>query len=316
MKMRKISTFKPSSLPSAVPILIFLCITFTATADYFFTAENFRNIILNGSVLSIIALGMSLVMLTNGIDLSVGGTISFVSIITAILLANRFSTPCSIILSLLAGCIIGLINGLLVAVFQFPSFFVTLGTMGVMNSLALVLSDGRTVYWDASWLNVIASEEILSLPIAFWVILILLSLTIWFFHFHSFGTYVWGIGNNEEALRLVGVNTKLYKIIVYVLCSVLASISGIITTSRIASGHPTIGFGTEFQAIAAAAIGGIAFFGGHGHPGFTIVSGTAIMVLVNGLNLMGFSTPWQYTATGLLLIIGMSTNILNRTGRA
>jgi len=309
----QIKSFKLSMFPSAVPILISLGVIFSITADYFFTIENFKNILLNGSVLSIIALGMSVVMLTNGIDLSVGAIISFISIAVAVFLSKGLDITYSIIGALLVGSMVGLINGFLIAVFEFPPFIVTLGTMGVINSMALVLSDGKTVYWDRNWFNAIASSEIFFLPTPFWIVLALLALTLWFFHFQSFGTYIWGIGNNEDALRLAGVNTKIYTLISYIISSFLASISGIIITSRIASGNPTVGFGLEFQAIAAAAIGGISFFGGHGHPGFAIVSGLTIIVLINGLNLLGFSTPWQYTGTGVLLILGMFLNIMQGT---
>ncbi len=313
--IERIKALKRPTVPSAVPILFLLLTGFSIAADYFFTIENFKNILLNGSVLSIIALGMSVVMLTNGIDLSVGAMVSFVSIIIGILLSNGLSVISSIGGSLLLGGMIGFLNGILIAIFEFPPFIVTLGTMSLINGMALVFSDGKTIYWDPNWFNTIATSEVFSLPIPFWIVLILLGITLWFFHFQSFGNHIWGIGNNEEALRLVGVNTKLYTVISYVICSLLASISGIITTSRIASGNPTVGFGSEFQAIAAAAIGGISFLGGYGHPGFAIVSALTITVLVNGLNLLGFSTPWQYTGIGLLLIIGMSLNILRDIGK-
>lgn len=297
-------------LPSAVPILVILFIVFSVTADYFFSIMNFKNILLNGSVLSIIALGMSIVMLTNGIDLSVGSTISFVSVMSALLLSGGLGVIPSILIAMTASCMIGLLNGVIIAELEFPPFVVTLGTMGVVNGMALVLCDGKTVYWEKNWLNALSSTEFLSFPVPFWIVLILLAFVIWFFHFESFGSYIWGIGNNEEALRLAGVNTKLFTVIAYIICSGFAAIAGIITTSRIASGNSTIGFGSEFEAIAASAIAGVSFFGGHGHPGFAVISGLAIIVLINGLNLLGFSTPWQYTGIGVLLIIGMSMNIL------
>ena len=301
-----------SKLPSAVPILIVLFTIFSFTADYFFSTMNFKNILLNGSVISIIALGMSVVMLTNGIDLSVGAIVSVVSILTALMLSKGSSVIFSILIAVTVACAIGLFNGVIIAKLGFPPFIVTLGSMGIVNSMALVLCDGRTVYWEKNWLNDLALKEFFSLPIPFCMVLILLALILWFFHFESFGSYIWGIGSNEEALRLAGVKTKLFTVIAYIICSGLAGIAGIITTSRIASGNPTVGLGTEFEAIAAAAIGGITFFGGHGHPGFAVISGLTIIVLVNGLNLLGFGTPWQYTGIGVLLIVGMSINILRQ----
>ncbi|MFQ5867519.1 MAG: ABC transporter permease [bacterium] len=297
------------NIPGTIYIFIILIIIFSTTTKNFLSLNNFKNILLQGSSLSIIALGMSIVMLTNGIDLSVGSIISLVSIVIAIFLANGFSIIFSIFIGILIGCGIGFLNGIFASTLKLPPFIVTLGTMGIASSLALVFSGGLTLYWDKNWFNAIAKEEFIGLPVPFWIILILLCFIIWLFNFQSFGTYIWGVGNNEESLRLAGVRINFFKIMAYIICAAFAGVASIITTSRIASGNPTIGFGREFEAIAAAAIAGISFFGGKGHPGFAVFSGFTITILINGLSLLGLSTAWQYVGIGFLLIIGMSLNM-------
>ncbi len=297
-------------IPSAVPIFIILISIFSITAKGFFSLYNFKSILLQGSSLSIVALGMSTVMLTNGIDLSVGSTISLLSIVVTIALSNNVNVIVSILIGILVGCVIGFFNGILITKLRLPQFIVTLGTMGIVGSLALVFSGGLTLYWEKNWFNTIAKDEFLSIPVPFGIAIILLSLIIWLFNFQSFGVYISGIGNNEEAMRLAGVRINFYKVYSYIVCGAFAAVAGIITTSRIASGNPTIGLGCEFEAIAAAAVGGISFFGGRGHPGYAFFSGFIIIILVNGLSLLGLSTAWQYTGIGLLLIIGMTFNML------
>lgn len=316
----KLTVFKKNKsllydIPGAVPIFIILVIIFSSSAKGFFSLYNFKSILLQGSALSIIALGMSVVMLTNGIDLSVGSTISLVGIIVTITLSNNFNVILSIIIGILIGCTIGFLNGILIAKLKLPPFIVTLGTMGMVGSLALVLSGGQTLYWEKNWFNAIAKKEFFILPVPFLIVIILLFIVMWLFNLQSFGTYISGIGNNEESIRLVGVKINFFKVGAYVMCGAFAAVAGIIITSRIASGNPSIGGGSEFEAIAAAAIGGISFFGGKGHPGFAFFSGFVIIILVNGLSLLGLSTAWQYIGIGILLIIGMSLNMLKNIKR-
>lgn len=300
------------NVPSAIYIFIIIVIIFLTTAKGFFSLYNLKSIALQGSSLSIIALGMSLVMLTNGIDLSIGSTISLVSIVVSIILSKNFNIFIVIVIGIIIGCATGLLNGVLVTKLKLPSFIVTMGTMGMIGSAALVLSNGQTLYWEKNLFNNIAKKEFLIFPVPFLIALFLLFIIVWLFNFQSFGTYVKGIGNNEESIRLAGVKVNIFKIGSYIICGAFAAIAGIITTSRIASGNPTIGVGSEFEAVAAAAIGGISFFGGEGHPALAFFSGFVITILVNGLSLMGLSTAWQYVGIGVLLIMGMSLNLIKK----
>jgi ribose transport system permease protein len=249
-------------------------------------------------------------MLANGIDLSIGTCTSFVSVLTASLLGSGWPIGFSLGLGILAAVLVGLGNGVMIFRLKLPAFIVTLGTMGLTTGLALLIGGGQTLYWDKNWFNNIALNYWLGLPLVFWVFLILFAAVGWILHQTAFGRYIYGIGCNEEALRLCGVKIGRYTIAIYVLNGFCVGIAALMITSRVASGNPIIGVGLEFEAVAAAAIGGISFMGGKGHPAFAVISAITITMLLNGLGLIGFHTSIQYVFVGLILIVGMSMNIL------
>jgi len=306
------------TFPSVVPLFFIVLILFACSAPDFLSIMNVRNILQHSSPLAILALGMSLVMLTNGIDLSAGSLVSIVGIVTTILLGGGYGRDWGgnygvlfpVIVGVLAACCLGVFNGIIISIIKLPPFIVTLGTMAITASLALVLCGGYTQYWHKNWLNEIALTYLLGIPVSFFIVIILFVIITFLVHCTSFGAYVYGMGSNEEALRLCGVKVNLHKTIVYLLNGFLAGVAGIIVTSRIASGNPIIGVGYEFEAIAAAAIGGISFIGGVGHPGFALLAALTITMLTNGLSLLGFGTPYQYCGMGAIFVVGMSLNRL------
>jgi ribose/xylose/arabinose/galactoside ABC-type transport system permease subunit len=309
------------AFPSVVPLFLLVMILFACASPDFLSMMNVRNILLHCSPLAILSLGMSLVMLTNGIDLSVGSLVSMVGIVTAILLGggyggewgSHYGVLIPAIVGVLAACCCGLFNGIIISTVKLPAFIVTLGTMAITASLSLVLCGGYTQYWHKNWLNEIALTTLLGLPVSFFIVIIIFAIITFLVHCTSFGAYVYGMGSNEEALRLCGVKVNRYKTIVYILNGFLAGVAGIIVTSRIASGNPIIGIGYEFEAIASAAIGGVSFMGGVGHPGFALLAAVTITMLTNGLGLLGYGAPYQYCGMGAIFIVGMFLNrLLNR----
>jgi ribose transport system permease protein len=297
-------------IPSGAILFIVVLALFGAVVPEFLSIENLTNILLAGSPLALFTLGMSLVMLANGIDLSIGTCTSFVSVLTASLLGSGWPIGFSLGLGILAAVLVGLGNGVMIFRLKLPAFIVTLGTMGLTTGLALLIGGGQTLYWDKNWFNNIALNYWLGLPLVFWVFLILFAAVGWILHQTAFGRYIYGIGCNEEALRLCGVKIGRYTITIYVLNGFCVGIAALMITSRVASGNPIIGVGLEFEAVAAAAIGGISFMGGKGHPAFAVISAITITMLLNGLGLIGFHTSIQYVFVGLILIVGMSMNIL------
>lgn len=298
------------ALPSGVILFVVVLLLFAVLVPEFLSARNLSNILLAASPLAILALGMTLVMLTNGIDLSVGSCISFISVLTAALLGSGQPVLLSLLWVILAAVTIGAVNGLIVAYMGIPAFIVTLGTMGIAAGLALVIGNGQTLYWEKNWFNSVALSYLIGVPLAFWLVLILFAIVLWIVHQTVFGRHVYGIGCNQEALRLCGIHIARTKIGVYCLNGVFVGIAGLLITSRIASGNPNIGVGWEFEAVAAAAIGGVTFAGGRGHPAFAMVSAVTITMLLNGLGLLGIWTSIQYVFVGAILIVGMALNIL------
>lgn len=295
-------------LPSAIPLFLTALVVFTFSAPRFLSAMNLGNILLHSSALAVLALGMAFTMLTNGIDLSVGSLVSLVSVVTAVMLGLRIGIIPSILIGILVGALCGLLSGLVIARIKLPSFIVTLAAMVIAASLALVISGGNSLYWEKNWFNQVAMLSFAGIPIPFWIVLLLFGLMMVVIHLTPYGAYVYGLGANEEGLRLSGVAVGLYKTSVYMLNGAFAGIAGVLLTSRVASGYPILGVGLEFEAIAAAAIGGVSFAGGRGHPAFAMLSALTITILMNGLGLMGFTTPWQYCAIGLIMLVGMFIN--------
>jgi len=297
-------------IPSGAILFVVVLALFAAAVPEFLSIENITNILLAGSPLALFTLGMSLVMLANGIDLSVGACTSFISVLTASLLGSGWPIPFSLGIGVLAAVLVGFGNGVMVFRLKLPAFIVTLGTMGLTTGLALLIGGGQTLYWDKNWFNGIAVNYWLGLPLVFWIFLVIFAAIAWILHQTAFGRYIYGIGCNEEALRLCGVKIGRYTIAIYVLNGCCVGIAGLMITSRVASGNPIIGVGLEFEAVAAAAIGGISFMGGKGHPAFAVISAITITMLLNGLGLVGFHTSIQYVFVGLILILGMSMNII------
>jgi len=297
-------------LPSGVFLFFIILVTFSLLVPEFLSLRNVTNILLAGSPAAILALGIALVMLTNSIDLSIGSCVSFISVLTATLLGSGYGIVPSLLLGLLAGVAVGLFNGIVVAKFKLPSFIVTLGTMGITGGIALLLGGGQTIYWEKNWFNKVALTYFGGLPVVFWIVILIFGVVLWIVHLSKFGRYIYGIGSNEEALRLCGVKIDLQKILVFVLNGSFVGIAGVLITSRVASGNPIVGVGLEFEAIAAAAVGGVSFVGGKGHPGFAMLSAFTITMLLNGLGLVGMLTSIQYVFVGLILIVGMSMNAL------
>jgi ribose transport system permease protein len=309
VRLQRIPAFLPH-VPSGVILFVVVLGLFSAIVPEFLGVRNLTNVLLAGSPLAVFALGVSLVMLSNGIDLSIGACTSFISVLTANLLGNGYPIWLSLGAGILSAILVGFCNGVMIARMKLPAFIVTLGTMGLTAGMALLIGGGQTLYWDKNWFNRVATSDFLGLPLVFWVLLVLLGAVLWILHQTALGRYIYGIGCNEEALRLCGVNIEGHTIAIYLIHGCCVGIAGLMITSRVASGNPIVGVGLEFEAIAAAAIGGISFMGGKGHPAFAVVSAITITLLLNGLALMGIHTSIQYVFVGIILILGMSMNIV------
>ena len=214
------------------------------------------------------------------------------------------------LLGILIGLASGFFIGFLVTRLGFSPFIATFGMMGVFEGISLFSNKGESIYWSESVFNFIGSGYLFNVPFPVWLAALTFVIVYVFLYKTPFGVNVYAIGGHEEGLRLSGVNVRRQKVLIYMVSGLLASIGGIVLSSRIASGHPTVGIGYEFEAIASSVIGGTTFFGGQGGIVGTLFGALMITLLRNGLNLLGYTTPYQYCAIGVILAVGITLNTL------
>lgn len=292
--------------PGAVYLLVLMCALLAVWRPEFFSAANLTNVALQVAVLVIVALGMTLVILTEGIDLSLGAILGLAGVVMGLALVNGYSFLAAIPAALAVGAAFGLANGIMVAWAGMPPFVVTLGTLGIAHSLAMVLTEGNSVTGlplEVRWFN---EGVVLGVPVPLAATAMLFLLTYVLLYHTRFGRYVFAIGGNRRALALSGVPVSAYLIGVYAFAGVMAAAAAFVMTARMNAAHPTIALGLEFDAIAAVILGGTSFEKGRGGIGGTLAGAAAVGVLRNGLNLIGVSPEWQVAAIGLVIISGVA----------
>lgn len=285
--------------------LVLVTAVFSLLSPYFLTVSNLINITQQTSINAIIAVGMTFVIITAGIDLSVGSIMAFSGIILADAIQNNISEPIAIILGLTVGAFCGLSNGLLISYGKLPPFIATLGMMSVARGAALLYSQGRPVSGFAEEFRFLATGQIIGLPTPVWIMIFLYVIAYFILNKTVLGRYTYAIGGNETAAILSGINTKLYKTIVYGISGLLSASAAVILTARLNSAQPIAGIMYELDAIAAVVIGGTSLLGGEGKIAGTLIGALIMGVLRNGLNLMGVSSFIQQIVIGLVIILAV-----------
>jgi ribose transport system permease protein len=285
--------------------LIFLCVILWILSPHFMTVSNLLNIAQQTSINAIIAVGMTFVIITAGIDLSVGSIMAFAGVVLASALNSGMPLAVALLLGLAVGLLCGIVNGLLITYGKLPPFISTLGMMSVARGAALLYTDGRPISGFEANFRFLAGGEVLSIPmpvIIMGVVYILAHLAL---TRTKLGRYTYAMGGNEEATVLSGVNVKWYKTAVYGLCGLLSGLAAIILTARLNSAQPIAGIMYELDAIAATVIGGTSLLGGEGRIIGTLIGALIMGVLRNGLNLLGVSSFVQQTVIGAVIIIAV-----------
>ncbi|GAC1363720.1 MAG: ABC transporter permease [Ktedonobacteraceae bacterium] len=302
-------------------LLIFVAALILATND-FLTVTNLDNLIRQVAVFAILSVGQLFVILTGGIDLSVGSVLGLSGGVTAILLAAGTPIPIAILAGLLIGLLIGLINGLLVSRMHLPPFIATLGMLGIARGIVLLLTGARTIAPLPADFTAIANGFLLGLPSLFWILIIVAVIAAFVLGRTIFGRYVYAVGSNAESARLSGVPVNYVLLAVYSISGLLAGFAGVLATSRLGAGIPTGGTGYELQAIAGAVIGGASLSGAKGRIIGAVLGALIMAILANGGNLLGVDPFYLQIAIGLLIILavyfdhlqGRSINLLQRAG--
>jgi len=298
---------------SGLPVLALLLIGLTLSTSTFLTSTNLDNLGRQVSIYAIIAIGELLVILTAGIDLSVGSMVGLSGIVTAKVVFDTHGTVgalWAILLGLLAGALAGVINGTLVALLKMPPFIVTLGMLGVARGITLLATGGTTIQPLPTGFQKIAGGSTLGVANLIWITIIIaivvgfaLRRTVW-------GRYVYAIGSNAESARLTGVPVRSVLISVYAVSGLLAGFGGILLASRLGNGVPTSGDGYELQAIAACVIGGASLFGARGTALGALLGALIVGLLNNGGTLLNVDPFWLRIAIGALILIAVGLDQL------
>lgn len=288
--------------------LVLLCLGLTLASDRFLTADNIVNVLRQSSINGIISIGMMLVILTRGIDLSVGSVLALATVISADMLKGGASPEVAILGAIVVGTGAGAINGFLVGWINIPPFIATLGMMTFSRGAALLYTDGQPVTGLAGlgegyrWLG---SAELVGIPVPIIVAGFIFLGAFLLLNHVTVGRYIMGLGDNEEAAFLSGLPVKSLKFFVYALAGALAALAGVILVGRLNSAQPTAGKMFEFDAIAAVVVGGTSFDGGEGTVQGTLIGVLIIGVLDNGLNLLDVSAFYQDIAKGAVIALAL-----------
>jgi ribose transport system permease protein len=292
-------------IPGVAIMLALLVVVFGISARGFLSAANIENVLVQSTLLLMLALPMTLIIMTEGLDLSMGAVLTLTSLAVAIVSVATGSMLLGLGAAVAVGLAFGIANGWLVAVVGIPPFVATLGTLGMAQGLALIVSDGQSVVGVPHGVSDIYSAAPLGVPVP-----VMLALGAYLvFHgllYHTrFGTYVFALGGNRDALSYAGLSPTKLLIAVYAIGGAMAGVAGLLMTARMNAGHPTAGLGLEFDAIAAVAVGGTSFERGNGWLPGTALGVLAVGVLRNGLNLLALPSSIQVASVGVLVILAL-----------
>ena len=294
--------------------LIIICVILTIATPNFLSADNLLNIARQISINGIVAVGMTIVIVTGGIDLSVGAVAALASCAAGLLMAKGYPVAGAAAIGLGVGALAGTINGLLITLLRITPFIVTLGMMSMARGLALVLTDGVPIDELPPGFLALAGDWA-GIPVPLLVMAAVACAGALILSRTRLGRYAYALGSNEEAVRLAGIPLARYKIGIYAISGLLAGVAGLVLAARVSSAQPTAGGLMELDAIAAVVIGGASLMGGRGTIFGTIVGAAIIGVLRNGLVLLDVSAFWQQFVIGAVIVLAVALDQLRHRGR-
>ena len=298
---------------SVLMILLVIVALMSLLSERFLSFSNFINIAQQTTTVAIIAVGMTVVMISGGIDLSVGSVAALAGAIGAGLMSRQgFPMPVAVVGALIVGALVGFLNGLLIVPGKLPPFVATLATMAIARGLTLVYTQGRPISGLPESFTFWGTGDLLGVPSLIWVMALVFILGALLLRYTRWGINVYAIGGNPEAARLVGIPVKRRLFGVYVLSGVLAALSGLLFTARLWSAQPQVATGIELDAISAAVLGGVSLFGGVGNLGGTLAGAFIIGILSNGLNLLRIPSYPQLMIKGGVFILAVVLDMLSR----
>ena len=292
-------------VPGVAIVLVVLIVLFALVNPRFLSPPNIANVLVQGTVLLLLALPMTLIIMTEGLDLSMGAVLTLAAIGLAMTVVATGSPTLGVLAGLAVGLGFGLVNGGLVTWLKIPPFIATLGTLGITQGLALVVTDGQIVVGIPPAIQYVYSGTLVGVPIPIVIGAAAYAVTHVLLYHTRFGVAVFALGGNREALRLAGVPDRAMLIAVYAFGGLMAGFAALLMTARLNSAHPTAGIGLEFDAIAAVAVGGTSFERGNGWLFGSLLGVLAVGVLRNGLNLLAIPSSAQVACIGALVILAL-----------
>ncbi|MGB8816758.1 MAG: ABC transporter permease [Rhizobiaceae bacterium] len=292
--------------------LIIMVLVFSSMSDVFLTQRNLINILQQSSINACIAIGMTLVIISGGIDLSVGPAAALAAVLSATLLAAGYPVAVVILTALGVGLACGFLNGALIAYAGLQPFIVTLGTLSLYRAFALIYTGGNPILSLPNSFRHIFTSDLFGLPVPVVIVAVLAVLATILLKKTPLGEYILAVGGNEEAARVSGVPIELTKVLTYMISGGLASLAAVILIARLGAAEPTLGNLWELEAIAAAAIGGASLMGGKGSIIGTILGAIVLGAMRNGLTLLNVQAFYQLLATGIIIILAMLVDRLAR----
>jgi ribose transport system permease protein len=292
-------------VPGVAVMLLLMAGAFAAVSPGFTTTANITNVVLQSVILLMIALPMTLIIMTEGIDLSMGAMLTLLTILYAMALVATDSFALALAAALAGGLVFGFANGWTIVAGGMPPFVVTLGTLGVAQGLSLILTDGQSIVGFSRDVQFAYSGTILGIPVPLILAVVCYGAIHWLLYHTRFGVCIPALGGNRDALRQAGVNDGLALIGVYVLGGAMVGMTAPLLCARMSAAHPTAAIGMEFDAIAAVAVGGTQFERGNGWLFGTVLGVVAIGILRNGLNLLAIPSSVQVACVGFLVILAL-----------
>lgn len=297
-------------LPFLTLIILFVILCFAS--PYFLTVTNLSSVVRQTAVINIMALGMTLVIISGGIDLSVGSILAMGGLFGTMMMQAGQPVLVGIAVGLLTGCLCGFVNGTLVTRLKINPFIVTLGTMGIIRGLTLLISNGLPVHQIPKEFSYLGEGMLLGVPFVLWL-LVICALAVHVILEHTrLGRYAFAIGSNPDAAYYAGIPVNFHTVAVYSICGMLTGLAGMIEASRLMTGQPTAGQGYELQAIAAVVIGGGSLRGGEGTVLGTLVGAFIMGLLANGSDLLGISPYLQQAIIGAVIILAVTVDELRK----
>lgn len=290
---------------------LILCALLAVLSPYFLTSKNIFNVLRQFSLIGILAIGQAFIIITAGIDLSVGGTVAITACLAAILTVSGMPPVIVLILTLFLGCVVGSINGLLITKIKINPFIVTMGMMSVIRGATLLLTNGLPINFESS-LAYLGNGYVGLVPVPVIIMFLVVAIGYVFANNTLTGRNIYAVGNNQKAAILSGIRADRVKLLVYVIMGLLAGLCGIMLAGNLNSADPSFGTGYEMDVIAAVVIGGVSLAGGEGSIIGVIIGAALMGVLRNGFVLLGISAYWQTVTIGLVIILAVSMDSLRR----